>query len=294
MELEDTFASASAREGATAKEGDAKKKFGVAAAVLVLVVFVVFAASGPEEEAAAEADGEALMGATTGAVECSHPTVQAVLQSCGGSPVPWSADAASYAERRQAALAGEAADMVGSKIVLTELEQAADSLLRAARSVDLTDSPPLPSVHFFDAKPRYDAGRVLPIVRAVSARATAPLSNQPARTVPLPLMVFFLELSDRSLLRINSYHSCPRAQHCTSTQIRWSLSTGLWSKQHTTRIVTSVETSTWRVISLSSSPTVTPRAVLCLRHVRSQAVGGGLLTCGRATLGQMRPSTRTL
>ena len=70
--------------------------------------------------------------------------------------------------------------MVGSKIVLTEREQAADSLLRAARSVDLTDSPPLPSVHFFDAKPRYDAGSVLPIIRAVRARSAA-LSGQPAR-----------------------------------------------------------------------------------------------------------------
>eukprot|EP01043_Picozoa_sp_COSAG02_P032700 COSAG02_NODE_2196_length_9548_cov_2.748227_6_plen_173_part_00 len=170
MELEDTFASAAA--GAKAQEGDGtKKKFGVVAAVLALFVFVVFAASGPEEEAAQEADGP-LLGATAGSVECSYPTAQAILQSCGGSQA-WDVGAGTYAERRRAALAGEAADMVGSKIVLTELEQAADSLLRAARAVDLTDSPPLPSVHFFDAKARYDAGSVLPIVRAVSAASAS-------------------------------------------------------------------------------------------------------------------------
>jgi hypothetical protein len=170
MELEDTFASAAASAGSKQEGDDAKKKFGVVAAVLALIVFVVFAVSGSEEEAAAEVDG-ALLGASAGSVECSHPTAQAVLQSCGASPA-WDVGAGTYAERRRAALAGEAADMVGSNIPLTELEQAADSLLREARSVDLTASPPLPSVHFFDAKPRYDAGRVLPIVRAVRASAT--------------------------------------------------------------------------------------------------------------------------
>ena len=168
MELEDTFASAAGG----AKEGSAKKKFGVAAAVLALIVVVIFSAGGAEEEEAAEADGVALMGAAA-AVDCSNPTAQAVLQSCGASPAWNVGSGRQYADRRQQALAADGADMVGSKISLTEREQAADSLLRAARAVDLTDSPPLPSVHFFDAKPRYDASSVLPIIRAVSASVAA-------------------------------------------------------------------------------------------------------------------------
>jgi hypothetical protein len=167
MELEDTFASAAGG----AKEGSAKKKFGVAAAVLALIVVVIFSAGGAEEEEAAEADGVALMGAAA-AVDCSNPTAQAVLQSCGASHA-WNVGSGQYADLRQQALAADGADMVGSKISLTEREQAADSLLRAARAVDLTDSPPLPSVHFFDAKPRYDASSVLPIIRAVSASVAA-------------------------------------------------------------------------------------------------------------------------
>eukprot|EP01046_Picozoa_sp_COSAG06_P071678 COSAG06_NODE_20612_length_788_cov_1.008708_1_plen_244_part_10 len=169
MELDDTFASAAGG----AKEGSAKKKFGVAAAAVLalIVVVIIFSAGGAEEEEAAEADGVALMGAAA-AVDCSNPTAQAVLQSCGAS-LAWDVGSGQYAVQRSQALAADGADMVGSKISLTEREQAADSLLRAARAVDLTDSPPLPSVHFFHAKPRYDASTVLPIIRAVSASVAA-------------------------------------------------------------------------------------------------------------------------
>jgi adenosine deaminase CECR1 len=51
--------------------------------------------------------------------------------------------------------------------VLSAREQAADRVLQAARAADLEISPPLPSVHFFDAKERIESGRVYPIMRTL-------------------------------------------------------------------------------------------------------------------------------
>lgn len=108
-------------------------------------------------------------------LDCSGPTAQAVLHSCGGPPAEsaWDVGSGQYADRRLQALAIDASDMVGSEIVLTTREITADRLLRDARSADLADSPALPTVHFFDAKERYDASRTLPFVRAVSPSANS-------------------------------------------------------------------------------------------------------------------------
>jgi hypothetical protein len=102
--------------------------------------------------------------------DCSSSTTQSVLQSCGAGAA--AAGSAAWipgplAERRQRALALDAADLVGAGLVLTAPEREVDGLLRAARGVHLAAVPSLPTVHFFEAKARYEAGAVLPIVRAL-------------------------------------------------------------------------------------------------------------------------------
>ena len=85
MELEDTFSSA---VGKAPSDGSSlQKKAGAVAAALLVIVVVIFSAGGAEENGAEEADGVSLMGAAA-QVDCSNPTAQGVLQSCGASAAP--------------------------------------------------------------------------------------------------------------------------------------------------------------------------------------------------------------
>jgi adenosine deaminase CECR1 len=73
-----------------------------------------------------------------------------------------------YAARRARELTTELRGLLGGgSSELTQREQAADKILQAARAEDLKPSPPISSVHFFEAKSRIEAGRVYPIMRTL-------------------------------------------------------------------------------------------------------------------------------
>jgi hypothetical protein len=72
-----------------------------------------------------------------------------------------------YDELRRAELAAEAQNLVGGAVALTAVERAADAVLRAAKAADLVAEPPLPAVHFFEAKARLEAGGVFPLIRSL-------------------------------------------------------------------------------------------------------------------------------
>eukprot|EP01046_Picozoa_sp_COSAG06_P032968 COSAG06_NODE_3331_length_5493_cov_4.197220_7_plen_183_part_00 len=103
MELEDTFSSA---VGKAPSDGSSlQKKAGAVAAALLVIVVVIFSAGGAEENGAEEADGVSLMG-TAAQVDCSNPTAQGVLQSCGASVAPEPRSAACVWPTPQLILAG--------------------------------------------------------------------------------------------------------------------------------------------------------------------------------------------
>ena len=78
---------------------------------------------------------------------------------------------AAYMKERAALLESEQAEWCGGGLqTLSAVEVKADQVLRAARALDEANSgslPPLPSVHFFDAKPRIEKSAVYPLLQAM-------------------------------------------------------------------------------------------------------------------------------
>jgi hypothetical protein len=101
--------------------------------------------------AAACGGGYSVGAASTEGGQAAPPPPQGPFPSPAGE---------TYVERRRRELAAEASAQAGGDIALTPRERAADAILRASRAIDLATAPPIPAVHFFEAKQRIEAGRV--------------------------------------------------------------------------------------------------------------------------------------
>jgi len=94
---------------------------------------------------------------------------------------------ADYASDRAALVKQEAALALGGSITLTATELKAEAVLLAARRTDLApghNAPSLPGTHFFAAKPRLEAGALLPLLQGMPKGAVLHVHSDSMVDIP--------------------------------------------------------------------------------------------------------------